>query len=146
MECKKCRSLLSEYKDMELDETASAPIRRHLESCQLCRAELKAMNGISGILASIKAPSPPSDFENRVIRAMGKLSPRFSFFREGWRMPTLPHLSYPRFAAAALLIAAGIFYAGKFRAPKEYHSDIVISDAELNEFDREIMNIFYGEI
>ncbi len=153
MECKKCLSLLCEYKDGELGESVSLEMKHHLESCSVCSAELEAMRNISEIIASVKAPEAPADFEDKVIkvldeRARAERKPvRIFSFVPSWR-PDFSFLRLPqmRLAAAALLIIAGVFYAGKNRVSKEYYSDILISDAELNEFDSEIMNIFYGEI
>ncbi len=146
MECKKCKYLLCEYKDIELGETALAEMKSHLESCPSCSAELKAMNGISDIMTFVKAPAAPGDFEDKVIGAMRKPVRRFSF--PSLSMPDFSFIYLPqlRLAALALLIAAGVFYAGKTSVQKEVYSDMLITDAELNEFDSEIMNIFYGEI
>lgn len=146
MECKKCLSLLCEYKDRELGETACAEMKSHLENCSSCWAELKAMNGISDIMTFVKAPAAPAGFEDNVIKEIARPIRRFAFPPRG--MPDFSFIYLPqlRLAALALLIAAGVFYAGKSGVQKEVYSDMLITDAELNEFDSEIMNIFYGEI
>ena len=144
---------MCEYKDSELDGAVSLEIKHHLESCSACSPELESMRNISEIIAFVKAPAAPADFEDKIIRAVNECRraerkpSRILSFATSWR-PAFSFLRLPRLrlAVAFLLILAGVFFAGKNRISKEYYSDMLISDAELNEFDSEIINIFYGEI
>ncbi|MEA2081430.1 MAG: zf-HC2 domain-containing protein [Elusimicrobiota bacterium] len=151
MECKKCFSLLCEYKDGELDATAATAVKRHLDGCSACSAELDSMKNIAGIIASVKAPKAPDDFEDHVIgEVMRKRRQKSSFrflLQDAW-FPVFSFIRLPRLrlAALALLVAGGVFFAVKNSSTKNYYSDLLISDAELSDLDSEIMNIFYGEI
>jgi len=144
MECKRCLSLLGEYKDGELDTETTSMLKSHLEACPLCLAELRSINALSEIIASVKSPPVPDGFEDNVIRAMSKSAPRFSFIPSF--MPVFFHRPVMALSALALLLAGGFFYSRPNSPPEESYAQLLISDAELRDFDGEVMDIFYGDI
>ncbi|MBA3052834.1 zf-HC2 domain-containing protein [bacterium] len=144
MECKKCLSLLGVFKDGELSGDAASPVKSHIETCPACSAELEALYALSELITSIKAPPAPDGFEDNVIRAMRKPVRQFSFI-PSFR-PAFFYRPAMAMAVLALLVVTGVFYARKNTAPDESYAQLLISDAELREFDSDILDIFYGEI
>lgn len=85
-----------------------AAIRQHIAECEICREEFKVARAASAALGLSAAQSPPPELRNRVLASLPSkivpLAPR----RSQWLIPAT--------AAAAIVIAAGIWWSGH-RAP-----------------------------
>jgi anti-sigma-K factor RskA len=84
-----------------------AALEKHLEGCADCRRELDSLRGDMSLLAlSVSGPHPPTRARQRLMNAVAR-EPRFSAVpaRRPWWMWA------PSFAAAALAVAAFIFWS-----------------------------------
>jgi predicted anti-sigma-YlaC factor YlaD len=70
MKCKKIQSRLSAYQDSELSVMQSRELKRHLENCAACRAELGALNQLLGNLCRLTPPAPAPDFSSRIMAGL----------------------------------------------------------------------------
>lgn len=70
MNCEEVKINLPEYIDRKLDETTSKPIRKHLESCDSCRALHSELSSFLNYMDSLPTPETPEgmkeEFEGMV--------------------------------------------------------------------------------
>lgn len=101
MNCETVRDEAAEYVLGTLDGAERAAVVAHLTTCDICRAEVASLAGVTDALwLAVPGAEPAAGFEDRVLRA---LRPK----RRPWRV-ALP------VAAALLLVLAG-FVAGASR-------------------------------
>ncbi len=71
MKCIKCRKLLMELSEGQLEGTLAQSIREHLAGCDSCRRELYGLQSSLKIMDDAirfqAAPEPPADFAERVM-------------------------------------------------------------------------------
>ena len=70
MECKKIKSLLSEYLDRTLKNDLNRDIKEHLLSCKNCSNEFFLMKSIAGELAGLERMKAPNYLLSRVNQAV----------------------------------------------------------------------------
>ena len=66
MDHRRAQELLGDYLDGELDGETLKALERHLETCDLCREEVRGLRAALTVLGSLKAVEPPEDFLQQV--------------------------------------------------------------------------------
>lgn len=100
MTCKAVLPVLNAYLDGELSGNTMISVRRHVEDCDVCRAELEAMRQVKSMLANLSEPEPSPEFAARLHDAV--FTPRSPFrFQTTWRWASL----------GAAVTALGLFWA-----------------------------------
>ena len=80
--CSECRTLLGGYVLHALDQDDEARVRRHLESCEICRTEHEQLHGIPAVLdaagpaAEVPIEQPPAALEEAVLDRFAREHPR----------------------------------------------------------------------
>ena len=111
MTCQEVREQLSAYLDEELEPAGRAEVRRHVEGCPACRAELESLKRTIQVVGSLpRVAAPESIFEElkdqlarETLLAPVEMPPRTG------RRRRVAALSGIMAAAAALLVAFIIF-------------------------------------
>ncbi len=71
MKCIKCRRLLMELSEGQLEDSLAQSVREHLAGCDSCRRELYGLQSSLQIMDDAKRcqaiPEPPADFAERVM-------------------------------------------------------------------------------
>ncbi len=62
MTCSLIRSLLGEYVDRELPVNTQTALKKHLEICLICQAELDELNRLRSALSESSCPEPPPEY------------------------------------------------------------------------------------
>jgi hypothetical protein len=75
MDCEKFESALMDELYGELDELTSAAAKRHVSGCARCSALLGGLRATRRV-ASLPRVEPPSDLEERILRAAAAASPK----------------------------------------------------------------------
>lgn len=74
MKCIKCRRLLMELSEGQLEGVLAQSIREHLAGCDSCRRELYGLQSSLQLVDDAKrfqaVPDPPADFAERVIESI----------------------------------------------------------------------------
>lgn len=91
---------LSAYLDGELRPDEAAAVRRHLETCPRCRADLAGLAQVKAVLAGLPERPLPETFWPEVRSALERPKPAAPRFLEFWQ--ARPALAL---AAAAVIIA-----------------------------------------
>lgn len=73
MDCEVVKINLPEYIDRKLDETTSGAIRKHLESCESCRAIHEEMSSFLGYMDSFPAPEVPEGMKEEFAQLVSGL-------------------------------------------------------------------------
>ena len=63
----KIRPNLSAYKDGELDEALRDQVSRHLQVCDACREELRALDQIDSLVRGLPGLAVPETFASEII-------------------------------------------------------------------------------
>lgn len=105
MRCTEVRKRLAEYQLGGLDEAQREQIAAHLRECDECRAELRALERLDGLLVAVEPMEAPSGLWERV---RARMKPRRRGVREWWRASARPALAL---AAAVLVAAVGLWLA-----------------------------------
>ena len=66
MQCFDCSEWLSLRLDGLVEQEQSARLQEHLASCEVCRAEWEAIQGVSSVLEAASMVAPPLDFTANV--------------------------------------------------------------------------------
>lgn len=87
MTCERIKELLSDYINGVLSQSEKALVEKHIEVCASCRAELRKLERMKSILASLPVLEPPPGFTQRVLvryyTHKRKVSPLKTFFLGG---------------------------------------------------------------
>ncbi len=73
MNCKKTRKLLSRYHDGELDAKQSYEVRRHLDFCTQCWAELESLSKLIVMTDEIRQMEIPTDHQQNAINNLASI-------------------------------------------------------------------------
>lgn len=68
MNCKAASRLLDAYLDGALEPTVLSGVRSHVERCEDCAYELKALRALREALNDVSTPAPDVHFEDRLVR------------------------------------------------------------------------------
>src|ERR687895_2894954 len=119
MSCEHLRTAVGAYALGALDPDEAAAVRRHLETCPECAAELDALAPLPGLLslaggaeAAVEEPLPPA-FEERLLDAFARdraASPRR---RLRWRVPRRRWLAAGAVTATAVAAVVGVTLIGQ---------------------------------
>ena len=127
MSCEHLRTAVGAYALGALDPDEAAAVRRHLETCPECAAELDALAPLPGLLslaggaeAAVEEPLPPA-FEERLLDAFARdraASPRR---RLRWRVPRRRWLAAGAVTATAAVAAVvGVTLIGQDEPSRSY--------------------------
>ena len=70
MQCEECRPWLPEYVEQEVPADREEEIRRHLEACSACRADLEALNTLSAAARALPRCAPGSQVVLTITEAI----------------------------------------------------------------------------
>jgi anti-sigma factor RsiW len=120
--------MLSLYHDGELPSPWKEKLESHAADCSDCRERLEGLRRLSGILReAVDFPDEPA--RDRVWRRLRNPAPARSWPQSLWsrsvRVP-LPLLV----AAAALILAFGVFFVGSPRAPAGANTALAVLDMQ----------------
>jgi len=93
---------------------------KHLDDCQACRDEVRELQDAAARMGASEATAPPSALRARILAAADQqpqLPPKVSHLDEHRRRRWVPRLA--GLAAAAVLLAAGVFGVGQLRGQDE---------------------------
>jgi len=108
MNCKKCRTLIFEYRDGTLAPSRKAEVEAHLETCPLCRTEYEAEANLAvDLQASYKSATNSLSFDPSSVR------PRVEIAHTRKISPL-----YWTAAGAGAAIVAIVLLLGPFNPPK----------------------------
>ena len=100
MNCQRAAELMSDYLDNALEQAVCKSFEAHLESCERCREELRAMNAMLVTAKSLAEEKAPVDCWPGVRTRITAVSET----RRAW-LRWLPHTVAAPIAAAALIAA-----------------------------------------
>ncbi len=101
--CSWVRSVLAAYLDGELKPSAAQAVRRHLEGCESCRAELRLLKDTWSLLDEAETPPVRAGFTSRM---MARVVEEKDILRLEARLR--PHRTRRRVMAGVLGVAAGL--------------------------------------
>lgn len=93
---------LSAYLDAELPPAEAEEIRRHLDVCPSCQAQLEAFRETKRLLGGLRAPTPPPDFEAGVLARLAQPA------RPWWLARPRPAVALAAAALAVVLVAVPV--------------------------------------
>ena len=143
MSCKKFKILLSAYLDQEITQDEEKKLLNHLKTCLDCARELKYLKQMKRVFLLKEKKKPQEFFETRLFARIRSKRERLA-----WRA------YFPVFKKSIsvilfffLLILGWVNYK-KFFYPRpiEVISDLLI-DTQLEEnFEEELLEIYYGPL
>jgi hypothetical protein len=116
MKCTNTIQQLDDYLDDTLSPAEAAGVRRHLEECPACAAELRELSALRRELARLPAPAAePGVLERLLARAMRAPTPPAPLFyrQDVWHRVGLA-------TAAVLVLAVGVGLGLKIAADKPF--------------------------
>lgn len=128
MKCNEVKINLPEYIDGKLDETTSALVSKHLETCGSCKilySELKSFLQFTGSLPEIE---PPEGMKEEFLE-MAKL--------ENYRMQRTIRIPVWTKVAAMILIVFGTYITGYFAGSNK--SEVAELQAEMGNLKQEVL-------
>jgi len=121
MNCQVCRKFLSLFIDFPLPDKQHAQIEKHLNDCEDCRKELKALSNTINLVQQIPPSPMPEDF---LPRLRARLQSESSHPRE-WRLWN-PWAWGPVAAAAMILLTLVLYQPfNDFPLPQDEHVSII---------------------
>lgn len=105
MSCQRVREHLSDYVDRALTPQLEARISGHLEACDGCREELRALRALVAASARLGGRTIPRDITDAVMTRIASQRSRAAW----WRRIARPVLAVPVGAAAAALLLLTVF-------------------------------------
>jgi len=108
MKCKETYSRLSQYIDDQLDVTAAAEIKRHLEECDECRQYYKRLQALAGMADQFNLKADETYWESRKNSVVEKIEKVEGSNIEVVK-PKRSHDIWYRFSAVAAVIALVAF-------------------------------------
>jgi len=116
--CEKCREQLVLHIEGELDKTESRAVSEHLEVCEACREERKALTKVRSLLMDPELFSPEADLAwqslpQRMAQRAGSVSPATR-----WLPSNYGSLGWALSIAAAAVICFGLVWWAHQTAPQ----------------------------
>jgi len=141
--CKKFRILLSAYLDQEITKDEEKKLLNHLKTCADCARELEYLKQIKGIFLLKEKKEPEEFFETRL----------FTRIKDKRKQP-IWHAYFPVFKKSILvvlifflLIVGWVNYKKFFyHRPTEIISDLLIDVEAEENFEEELLEIYYGPL
>jgi len=117
MNCKKYKSIASDYLDRRLSQEAAIEYVSHLEACADCRAHLEEMRETSLVLHRLEEPDVPEELHSYIMTTVSRRSSREMSLRQRtfeWllRLNPLP-ISYLTGALASVVLFSFVLSAFK---------------------------------
>ncbi len=143
MSCEKFKILLSAYLDREITKDEEEKLLEHLKKCADCTRELEYLKEIKKVFLLKERKEPQEYFETRLF---ARIKDR--------RKPPVWRVYLPVFKKSILafliffLLAVGLLKYKNFfyQRPTEVISDLLI-DTQLEEnFEEELLEIYYGPL
>ena len=108
--CEQARELMAAAWMRELDEKAEVSLRRHLDGCATCAAEMTALAAVWDRLGDLPVPEPGLAMRVRWEQTMESLTgqPRYSEPKRSWWRVVWPVNPAWQMAVAALCLVAGL--------------------------------------
>jgi len=143
MSCKKFRILLSAYLDQEITRDEEKRLLEHLETCSACTRELEYLKQTKRIFLLKEKKEPQEFFETRLFARIRSKRKRLAW-----------HAYLPVFKKSILavliffLLIAGWVNYKKFFYPRptEVISDLLIDTQSEENFEEELLEIYYGPL
>ncbi len=142
----KCEEIREQMFDLMTAETLAPEVRKHLDGCAACAAELESMKQTMLLLDEWEAPEPSPFFDTRlkalVREEKAKATDKRSWVLDWFRKPVLAAA-----AAVALVVGAGV-YAGLENAVHQKNDAMVaqgdpaIRDLQTLDKDQDVINNF----
>jgi len=133
--CDKVRAKLGRYRDRELSSAESRELAAHLEVCQACRLEFRAMETLDAALSAAPVPPAPEGLVESVMRAARRQQSDgdslfvFPRFWRGWSVPMRLATACTAVAACYLGLVAGAGSAPSPRAEADGVAWLSVSSA-----------------
>ena len=105
MPCERVRKRLSDYLDRELTPAIDGQVGAHLESCDACREEARALGALVAASAAMGGRAIPRDIAGAVMSRIASQPIMVPW----WRRVARPVLAVPVGAAAAALLVLTLF-------------------------------------
>lgn len=67
MTCRRTLSLLEDYLDRELPDDSIAEVEKHIESCDLCRAEFREAESLGETLRNMTITAPEQEYQQQTL-------------------------------------------------------------------------------
>ncbi len=119
MDCAEIRKILPDYTVGGLEEHIAAHVRAHLQECESCRRELRALENTGALLAPMQATDPPRDLWPAI---RSQLEPR-ARRKPAWRVYWKPAVAM---AAAAVILLAVLLAWPVLQAPAPLTPDLPV--------------------
>ena len=141
----KCEEIREQMFDLMTTETIAPEVRKHLDGCEACAAELASMKQTMLLLDEWEAPEPSPYFDTRlkalVREEKAKAAEKHSWVLDWFRKPVLAAA-----AAVALIVGAGV-YAGfqneiRHKDTTIAQGDPAIRDLQTLDKDQDVINNF----
>ena len=143
MSCEKFKILLYSYIDQEITKDEQEKLLEHLKTCSACTRELKYLKQMKRIFLLKEKKEPQEFFETRLLARIKDIEkqPVSGAFFPVFKKSILAALFF------FLLIVGLLNYRNFFyQRPAEIISDLLI-DTELEEnFEEELLEIYYGPL
>ncbi|MDH5468783.1 MAG: zf-HC2 domain-containing protein [Candidatus Aminicenantes bacterium] len=143
MSCKKFKIFLSAYIDQEITKDEQEKLLEHLKTCSACTRELKYLKQMKRIFLLKEKKEPQEFFETRLFARIRSKRERLA-----WRA-YLPVFKKSILAVLIFfLLVVGLLNYRNFlyQRPAEIISDLLI-DTEIEEnFEEELLEIYYGPL
>jgi len=143
MSCKKFKILLSAYLDQEITQDEEKKLLNHLKTCLDCARELKYLKQMKRVFLLKEKKEPQEFFETRLFARIRSKRERLA-----WRA-YLPVFKKSILAVLIFfLLVVGLLNYRNFlyHRPAEIISDLLI-DTEIEEnFEEELLEIYYGPL
>lgn len=110
---------LNAYYDGELKGKRLQQVEEHLATCEVCQAELEALQGLSALLQEVPAPEFPSPERfatqvNLLLPQKRTSTPNSQLFELGWWMIPVGLLAVWAFISTAVLLGDAVSVAKNF--------------------------------
>ncbi len=109
MNCRRCKSLLSAYRDDRIDEARRSELEAHVDDCEACAVELQLLQKMTVALGAEPMASPPAGLAERLTRgALGApTAAELPSFLDRWIPVAWPAAAASAVAATLLLFVLG---------------------------------------
>lgn len=143
MSCKKFKILLSAYLDQEIAKEEEEKLLEHLKKCADCARELEYLKGIKKVFLLKERKEPPEFFETRLFEHIKDKRKELM-----WRayLPVFKKSILVVLIFFLLIVGLLNYKTFFYHKPPEITSDLLI-DVELEEnFEEQLLEIYYGPL